>query len=54
MSTLLSDYKDDDVLLINGSEVLVKFLKYQLEYICGEKIPPEKVEINKDYVRILE
>lgn len=54
MSTLLSDYKDDDVLLINGSEVLVKFLKYQIEYLCGKKVSPEKVEINKNYVRILE
>lgn len=54
MSTLLSDYKDDDVLTINGNKVLVKFLKYQIEYLFGGKVPPEKVEINKDYVRILE
>ena len=54
MSTLLSDYKDDEVLTINGREVLVKFLKYQIEYLCGKKVPPEKVEINKDYIRILE
>ena len=54
MSTLLSDFKDDEVLIINGHEVLVKFLKYQIEYVCGKKVPPEKVEVNKDYVRILE
>ena len=54
MSTLLSDYNDDEVLTINGNEFLVKFLKYQIEYVCGKKVPPEKVEVNKDYVRILE
>lgn len=43
----LSDYKDDDVVVINGNEVLIKFLKYQLEYTLGKKLNPDKVFISK-------
>ena len=43
----LSDYKDDDVVIINGSKVLVKFLKYQLEYALGKKPNPDKVFISE-------
>ena len=38
----LGDFKDTDILLINGQEVLVKYLKYFLEY-KGVKNPNEFV-----------
>lgn len=43
----LSDYKDDDVVIIDDKEVLVKFLKYQLEYAFGKKPNPDKVFISE-------
>ena len=43
----LSDYKDDDMIIINGNKVLVKFLKYQLEYALGKKPDPDKVFISE-------
>ena len=43
----LSDYKDDDVVSINGSKVLIKVLKYQLEYAIGKKPNPDKVFISE-------
>ena len=42
----LGDFKDKDVLLIDGQEVLVKYLKYYLQYRGVDN--PDEFVLNDD------